>query len=138
MVCLQKANQNRSKTFYPRKYVCCCIVLSFFCHYNFNIERDREMELIQVRVDEETKAAASALFEALGMDTSTAIRSFLKKAIAEGGMPFEMKLDESTREAIIAVKAMRETSKKNGNSEMSLDEINQEIAQARKERRVKN
>ena len=96
------------------------------------------MELIQVRVDEETKAAASALFEALGMDTSTAIRSFLKKAIAEGGMPFEMKLDESTREAIIAVKAMRETSKKNGNSEMSLDEINQEIAQARKERRVKN
>ena len=55
------------------------------------------MELIQVRVDAETKAAAASLFEALGMDISTAVRSFLKKAIAEGGMPFDMKLDDSPR-----------------------------------------
>ena len=66
------------------------------------------MELIQVRVDSETKAAAASLFEALGMDISTAVRSFLKKAIAEGGMPFDMKLDDSTRRALAAVHSMRE------------------------------
>ena len=90
------------------------------------------MELIQVRVDSETKQAAVSLFEALGMDLSTAIRSFLKKAIAEGGMPFDMKLDESTRKAMAAVKSMRETSESNGNSKMTLGEINEEIAKARK------
>lgn len=89
------------------------------------------MELIQVRVDSETKEAAASLFEALGMDISTAVRAFLKKAIAEGGMPFEMKLNESTRRAMAAVRSMRETSEINGNSEMSLDEINDEIAKAR-------
>ena len=95
------------------------------------------MELIQVRVDLETKEAAASLFEALGMDISTAVRSFLKKAIAEGGMPFEMKLDESTRRAMTAARSMRETSENNGNSEMTLDEINEEIAKARKERKAR-
>ena len=95
------------------------------------------MELIQVRVDSETKAAAATLFDALGIDLSTAIRSFLKKAIAEGGIPFEMKLDKSTRRARTAVKSMRETSEANGNSKMTLDEINEEIAKARRERKTK-
>lgn len=95
------------------------------------------MELIQVRVDSDTKKAAASLFEALGMDLSTAIRSFLKKAIAEGGMPFDMHLDESTLRAMAAVRSMRETSKANGNDEMTLDEINQEIAAARQARKTK-
>lgn len=101
------------------------------------LKEEKDMELIQIRVDSETKAAAIALFDALGMDLSTAIRSFLKKAIAEGGMPFDMKLDESTLKAMAAVRSMRETSETNGNSEMTLDEINEEIAKARKERKAK-
>ena len=92
------------------------------------------MELIQVRVDAETKKAASELFNALGMDISTAIRSFLKKAIAEGGMPFDMRLDEDTLAAIASVERMRRRSLENGNSEMTLDEINEEILKTRKER----
>lgn len=95
------------------------------------------MDLIQVRVDSETKNAAAALFEALGMDLSTAIRSFLKKAIAVGGMPFDMKLDESTLKAMSAIKAMRAVSEENGNSEMTLEDINAEIAQARRKRKAK-
>ena len=93
------------------------------------------MELIQVRIDSETKAAATSLFEALGMDISTAVRAFLKKAIAEGGMPFDMKLDDSTRRALAAVRSMRETSEANGNSEMTLEEVNDEIVKARREAR---
>ena len=99
------------------------------------LKEEKDMELIQIRVDSETKAAAIALFDALGMDLSTAIRSFLKKAIAEGGMPFDVKLDESTLKAIAAVRSMRETSEANGNSKMTLDEINEKIKEARKARK---
>ena len=58
-----------------------------------------------------------------------------KKAIAEGGMPFDMKLDDSTRRALAAVRSMREASEANGNSEMTLEEVNDEIAKARREAR---
>ena len=52
-------------------------------------------------------------------------------------MPFDMHLDESTLRAMAAVRSMRETSKANGNDEMTLDEINQEIAAARQARKTK-
>jgi DNA-damage-inducible protein J len=43
---------------------------------------------IQVRVEDEMKTKADALFASLGMDTSTAIRVFLTAAIATRGIPF--------------------------------------------------
>jgi hypothetical protein len=47
-------------------------------------------------------------------DLSTAIRSFLKRAIAKGGMPFDVRLDEIGLRAA-AARSMRETAKANGN-----------------------
>ncbi|MCQ2529026.1 MAG: type II toxin-antitoxin system RelB/DinJ family antitoxin, partial [Saccharofermentans sp.] len=46
---------------------------------------------IQLRVDDELKKKADELFDDLGMDTTTAIRMFLKQAIAVNGLPFEVK-----------------------------------------------
>ncbi len=46
--------------------------------------------LLQVRVDENLKETADALFAHLGMDTPTAIRIFLRQAIMRGGLPFEV------------------------------------------------
>jgi len=43
---------------------------------------------IQVRVDDDLKDSADYLFSSLGMDTSTAIRIFLKAALDAGGIPF--------------------------------------------------
>ena len=42
----------------------------------------------------------------------------------------------SNKEAMIAVKNMRDISEKNGNSNMALDEINEEISKARKEKKT--
>ena len=95
------------------------------------------MELIQIRVDEETKKKAIALFDALGLDLSTAVRAFLKKAIAVGGMPFDLRIDLLTDRAKAAVNKMQQTSQENGNSEMTLEEINEEIAATRRERKEK-
>lgn len=49
------------------------------------------MTTINVRVDEDVKKEASALFAELGLDMSTAINMFLYQAIAQDGLPFEVR-----------------------------------------------
>ncbi len=51
---------------------------------------------IQIRVDDSLKNAADALFNSLGLDTSTAVRIFLNIAIETGGIPFEVKRSSSS------------------------------------------
>ena len=46
---------------------------------------------IQIRVDEDLKEKSDALFKDLGTDTTTAIRIFIKKALAVNGFPFEVR-----------------------------------------------
>ena len=46
--------------------------------------------LIQIRIDEDIKRKADALFADLGFDTPTAIRIFLNQSIRREGMPFEV------------------------------------------------
>lgn len=52
--------------------------------------------IIQCRVDEDLKNEATALFEELGMDLSTALRMFLVRAVKEKGIPFDVKLEDET------------------------------------------
>lgn len=95
------------------------------------------MALLQIRVDEELKNQASAIYNELGIDLSTAVRIFLKKSVLEGGIPFDTKIDKKTLESVLAIDKMRTISENNGNSEMTLDDINQEIKLARQERKNK-
>lgn len=48
---------------------------------------------LNIRVDKDIKAAAEDMFEALGMTMSTAVNIFLRQAIRENGIPFEIKLN---------------------------------------------
>lgn len=48
---------------------------------------------ICVRTDERVKNDAEALFDSMGMTLSTAVNIFLRQAIRENGMPFELKGD---------------------------------------------
>ncbi len=50
---------------------------------------------IQVRVDDELKQDSDRLFKELGTDTTTAIRMFLKKAVASKGFPFDVTLGDA-------------------------------------------
>ena len=95
------------------------------------------MTVLQVRVDDELKNQALAIYNAIGMDLSTAIRMFLKKSVMVGGIPFDTKIDDSTLKAILAVDHMRTTSESNGNSNMTLDDINGIIKTTRLERNKK-
>ena len=57
--------------------------------------------------------------------------------ILEEGFPFNKGIDEETLKALIAIRIMQKHSEEIGNSEMTLDEINEEIRLAREERHKK-
>ena len=95
------------------------------------------MAVLQIRINDELKNQAVALYNELGIDISTAIRMFLKKSISVGGLPFDTKVDLQTLNAVLALENMRNTFEANGNSSMSLGEINEEIKKARQERKNK-
>ena len=48
---------------------------------------------INIRTDSIIKAQAESIFEAFGLNMSTAINMFLRQTIRENGIPFELKLD---------------------------------------------
>ena len=96
------------------------------------------MAVLQVRLDEDLKNKATAVYNELGIDLSTAVRMFLKRSVVEGGIPFSTRINESTLDAILAIEDMRNTSEKNGNSSMTLEEINEEIKKSRLERKKRN
>lgn len=94
--------------------------------------------LLQVRVDNSLKDKAARVFENLGIDTSTAIRMFLKRSVMENGIPFRMtmpKEDYIAERGLRAMQEMSESAARNGIADMSLDEINAEIDACRAESR---
>lgn len=60
--------------------------------------------LIQIRVDDALKKDADALFSALGLDTPTAIRIFLKQALMQNGLPFTVTQPTPNADTIAAMK----------------------------------
>ncbi len=55
------------------------------------------------RIDPELRAQSEAIFAALGMPLGTAINVFLKKSVAVGGFPFDVRLDVPSRETVEAM-----------------------------------
>ena len=51
--------------------------------------------VIQTRVDSALKYDADSFFESIGMDTTTAIRIFLKQVLIQRKIPFEIVQDNS-------------------------------------------
>ena len=96
---------------------------------------DMATTLVQVRIDDELKNQATAVYDALGIDLSTAVRMFLKRSVMVNGVPFNMTLPKNAYKAERAARALQELSNaavENGTSEMSLEEINAEIEAVRK------
>ena len=51
------------------------------------------MPQIAVRVDDDLKKEATAIFNELGLDMTTAVKLFLKQSVLTRSIPFEVKLD---------------------------------------------
>ena len=52
---------------------------------------------ISIRMDADLKAQADALFAELGMNLSTAFNIFVRQSLREGGIPFEVKLEQPNK-----------------------------------------
>lgn len=63
---------------------------------------------INIRTEATIKAQAESIFEALGLNMSTAINMFLRQTIRENGIPFELKLDVPNETTAAAIKEGRE------------------------------
>lgn len=95
-----------------------------------------EQVLNQFRSDKALRDDCVAIYEALGMDLNTAFRMFMERTRMERGLPFPAVLPENrmTRiEAKAAIEALREEAK--DLPDMTLEEIEAEIAAARMERK---
>ena len=58
---------------------------------------------ISIRMDADLKAQADALFAERGMNLSTAFNIFVRQSLREGGIPFEVKLEQPNKETIAAM-----------------------------------
>lgn len=104
--------------------------------------------MIQVRIEKSLKDRVTDVYEAVGLDLPTAIRMFFKKSILVGGLPFDGRISttdylanrqDQGREVIRqrAIAAFENLCAQAAEQpEMTLDEINAEIAATRKERRA--
>lgn len=52
---------------------------------------------LNIRTEKEIKANAEKIFDALGLNMSSAINIFLRQVIQENGLPFEVKLNASPK-----------------------------------------
>ncbi len=87
-----------------------------------------------VRMDETLKKQFDELCSDFGMTASTAFNIFARAVVRERKIPFEITSpkQEITREkAMQAFMSLREQAAQIGAQDMSLDEINEEIRQAR-------
>lgn len=63
----------------------------------------------QIRMDADTKKAATELLNDLGLDLSSAVNIFFKQVVLQGGLPFQVKYPQYKPEVL---EAMCDVSKK--------------------------
>ena len=87
--------------------------------------------LLQLRIDDGLRREAAEIYSQLGLDLPTAIRMFLTRSVQVRGIPFSMQLSDGDYKAIAAMRRMSRMAEECGVADMTLDEINAEIAAAR-------
>lgn len=87
-----------------------------------------------IRVDEQLKKSFDGLCDEFGLSNSAALNLFMKAVVRERKIPFEIKADSESdirRKGWEAFMRMRESAIASGAADMSLEEINEEIAAVR-------
>ena len=79
-------------------------------------------------MDSDLKTRAEALFAELGMNLTTAFNVFVRQALRDGGIPFEIKVDQPNKETIAAMlEAERIAKDPNVKGYTDLDELFAEL-----------
>ena len=91
--------------------------------------------LVQARMDTRLKDSVAAIYDALGIDLSTAIRMFFKRTLMVGGVPFETvlpteELKNKSFNTIFTIARAQAAA-----STLTEDDIEAEISACRRERK---
>ena len=64
-----------------------------------------------VRLDINLKKQSESMYNELGLNLTTAINVFLRKSIAVGGFPFDVRMEEPNKETLMALLEAEKISK---------------------------
>ena len=79
---------------------------------------------LNIRIDKSVKEQSDKIFNELGLNMTTATNMFLRTAIRENGIPFELKLDVPNDTTLAAIKEEKELSNDpNTKKYSSIDEL---------------
>ena len=99
---------------------------------------------LNIRIDRSLKDEADQIFNALGMNLTTAITVFVRQAVRQKKIPFEIALypeEDSNgvtlRGASAASERIWQSSIRQGTDKLSMDEIDAEIAAVRADRKAR-
>ena len=100
-----------------------------------------ELTSLNIKIDRDLKFQADSLFNKMGMTLTTAVNIFVRQAVQERAIPFRIYLNDDEREILFkakeALKDIQEQSVINGTSEMSMEEIDAEIAAHRRDAKAR-
>ena len=88
--------------------------------------------LVQFRTEDTEKIKSIQILEKLGLSLPAYLRMCMSRLNQENGIPFSMTLDKKYSSGIYALEKASKIAEEYGISDMSLDEINAEITEARK------
>jgi len=95
--------------------------------------------ILQVQIDSSLNEEVSRICQDMGLDITTAVKLFLTRVKLTNSLPFEVSLPEEFVVRQRAKKAFEEIRRQTASlPEMTLDEINAEIAAARAERKARS
>lgn len=96
-----------------------------------------EQALVQARMDKELRDEVADIYDSLGLDIPTAIRMFFARTKMVRGIPFDTTLPENIITRTEALEIFNDLRAQASDvPEMSLDEINAEISEARAARKA--
>ena len=99
---------------------------------------------LSIRIDRDLKEEADQVFNSLGMNLTTAITVFVRQAVRQKKIPFEIALYPETdgegvsmRDAMAASERIWQNSIKSGTDKLTTEDIDAEISAARAERKAR-
>lgn len=88
--------------------------------------------LVQFRAEDTEKLKSIQILKKLGLTLPSYLRMCMSRLNQENGIPFSMKIEAESNPSVNALKRASQIAEEYGIADMTLDEINDEIAEARK------
>jgi DNA-damage-inducible protein J len=82
---------------------------------------NQKTTMLHVRIEEQVKAEATAIFDSIGISLSEALRVFLKRTVSEKGFPFDLEVPNTVTRA--AMKEARTLGRRFASAQELFDDL---------------